>query len=244
MTTGYEPLNTLKPIGPDIWIVDGPAIRFYGMPFSTRMTVVRLANGDIWLHSPTVFDRALADQIQALGPVRHLIAPNWIHYAHIADWQAAFPDTVAWAAPGVEERAETRKIEMQIDYDLKLDKSEKPWRAEIKQMVVQGSRIHHEAVFFHVASRTLILTDLIENFERENLPWWMRLFAGPARIMDPDGQMPRDMRMTFRGNMPKLRAAVERMIGWQPERIILAHGRWYNTDAEAELRRAFRFVLK
>ena len=50
---GYEPLNTLKPIATDVWVVDGPKVRFYGMLFTTRMTVVRLQNGDIWLHSPT-----------------------------------------------------------------------------------------------------------------------------------------------------------------------------------------------
>ena len=244
MTTGYEPLNTLKSVGPDIWVVDGPAIRFYGMPFSTRMTVVRLQNGDLWLHSPTVFDDGLAEALRALGPVKHLIAPNWIHYAYIADWQAAFPEAVAWAAPGVAKRAASRKIDMRIDHNLKLDIAEEPWRGQMEQMVVQGSQVHQEAVFFHKASSTLILTDLIENFEAQNVPWWMRMFAGLANIMDPDGQMPRDMRMTFRGHYPALRAAVERMLAWQPERIILAHGRWYDTEADAELRRAFRFVLE
>ena len=43
--TGYEPLYTLKPVAPDVWIADGGWIRFYGLPFPTRMTVVRLACG-------------------------------------------------------------------------------------------------------------------------------------------------------------------------------------------------------
>jgi hypothetical protein len=71
----------------------------------------------------------------------------------------------------------------------------------------------------------------------------MRLLAKGAKITDPDGQMPRDMRVTFCGNRDQLRAAVEWMIGWAPERIILAHGRWYARDGVAELRRAFRFML-
>lgn len=208
------------------------------------MTVVRLDNGDVWLHSPTAFDEALAQELRALGRVKHLIAPNWIHYAYIAEWQSVFPEAVAWAAPGVAKRAASRKIEMRIDYDLKPAKAEAPWQGQLEQMVVQGSRVHQEAVFFHKASKTLILTDLIENFESQNVPWWMRMFAGLANIMDPDGQMPRDMRMTFRGQYHTLRAAVERMLSWQPDRIILAHGRWYEVDAEAELRRAFRFVFE
>ncbi|WP_235857810.1 DUF4336 domain-containing protein [Marimonas lutisalis] len=102
--------------------------------------------------------------------------------------------------------------------------------------------MHREAVFFHRASRTLILTDLIENFEAAKLPWWMRIAARMGGILDPDGQMPRDMRATFRGHHDQLRAAVERMIGWDPERVIVAHGRWYRRDGAAELRRAFRFL--
>ena len=103
--TGYEPLNTLKPVARDIWLIDGPAIRFYGLPFSTRATVVRLENGDLWVHSPTHLTEDLRAELDALGRVRHLVAPNWIHYAHIAHWQAAWPGAVAWAAPGVAERA-------------------------------------------------------------------------------------------------------------------------------------------
>ena len=240
MTTGYDPLNTLKPVAPGIWIVDGPVIRFYGMPFSTRATVVRLGNGDIWVHSPTCLTEALRAELAALGPVRHLIAPNWIHYAYVAAWQAAFPEAVAWAAPGVAERAARKGMTIAFDRDLG-DAAEAPWAGEIDQMIVRGSRVHQEAVFFHRGSKTLILTDLIENFEAANLPWWMRIFARLAGIVDPDGQMPRDMRATFR-DKAALRAAVERMIGWAPEAVIVAHGRWYRQNGADELRRAFRFL--
>lgn len=240
--TGYDPLNTLKPVADDIWIVDGPSIRFYGIGFSTRMTVVRLANGDIWLHSPTKISDALKAEVAALGPVRHLIAPNWIHYAYIAEWQKAFPDSRAYGAPGVAARAKKHGMNIRFDEDLGQSTPD-AWAGQIKQMIVEGSKVHREAVFFHDASRTLILTDLIENFEPRNLSWIMRILTRLGGIQDPDGQMPRDMRMTFSGGIKKLRAAIEQMIDWGPERIILAHGRWYDRDAITELKRSFRWVL-
>lgn len=240
--SGYEPLNCLKPVADDIWIVDGPSIRFYGMGFSTRMTVVRLANGDIWLHSPTKISDALKAEVAALGPVRHLIAPNWIHYAYISEWQRAFPDTRAYAAPGVMARAKKHGMKIRFDEDLSQSAPD-AWAGQIKQMIVEGSKIHREAVFFHDASRTLILTDLIENFEPDKLGWFLRILTRIGGIQDPDGQMPRDMRMTFAKNIGQLKAAVEQMIDWGPERIILAHGRWYDRDAVAELKRSFRWVL-
>ena len=239
----YAPLDVPKPVAPEVWIVDGPEIRFYGMPFPTRMTVVRLAGGGLWVHSPTRLSAPLLDRIAALGEVRHLVAPNWIHYASLGDWAAAFPGAETWAAPGVAERAARRGVALRIDHALS-DAAAPAWAAEIDWMIVGGSPVHREAVFFHRASRTLILTDLIENFERRQVPGWMWPVLRLVGNTDPDGKMPRDMAWTFRRGRRALREAVERMIAWGPERVILAHGRWYERDAVAELRRAFRSVLR
>ncbi len=240
--TGYEPLNTLKPVGTDLWLIDGPALKFHGLPFSTRATVVRLANGDLWVHSPTLLTEGLKDELAALGPVRHLIAPNWLHYAHIGDWQAAFPRATAWAAPGVAARAAKKGLPLSFDRDLGAE-ADAPWAGEIDQMIVAGSKVHREAVFFHRGSETLILTDLIEAFETAKLPAWARPVIWLAGIDDSDGKMPPDMAVTFR-DKEALADSVDRMIAWGPQRVILAHGRWYARDGVQELERAFRRVLR
>jgi hypothetical protein len=237
----YAPLNVLKPVDEDIWIIDGPEIKFYGMPFSTRATVIRLGNGDIWVHSPTKLTGGLRAEVAALGPVRYLIAPNWIHYAYVAQWQAAFPGAEAWAAPGVAARAKAYKMDVAFDHDLGQD-APAQWAGEIGQIIVEGSKVHREAVFFHHGSRTLILTDLIENFEARGIPLWFRPLAWMAGILAPNGGAPRDMRMTFLGGKPALRAAVRQMFDWAPERVILAHGKWFERDGLAQIRRAFRWA--
>jgi hypothetical protein len=238
--TGYEPLDIPKPVAGDIWVIDGPAIPFYHLPFSTRATVVRLNNGDLWVHSPTLLSEPLRGKLNALGRVAHLVAPNWIHYAHLSAWAAAWPDAVSWAAPGVKERAKTRGMDLSFARDLG-EKAPEAWAGQIDQMIVAGSRVHREAVFFHRASRSLILTDLIENFEAAKLPWWMRPLTRLGGIAAPRGGMPRDMRATF--NRAELAASLRRMLEWNPERVILAHGRWFARDGAAELRRVFAGVL-
>lgn len=239
--TGYEPLNTLKPVAQDIWLIDGPAIRFYGMPFSTRATVIRLADGGLWVHSPTHLTEDLRAELDALGPVRHLIAPNWIHYAWVHHWQAAWPEAQAWAAPGVTDRAARKGVPVKFDHALG-DQAPADWAGQIEQMIVKGSFVHREAVFFHTASRTLILTDLIENFDPGKLPWWMRIATRIGGIQAPDGAMPRDMRLTFRNHFDALSDCVNRMVAWGPERVILAHGEWFRQDGAARLKRAFRWL--
>src|SRR5690606_19387117 len=106
------PLNTLKPVAAGIWVVDGPLIRFGmpwpKMPFPTRMTVVRLAGGGLFVHSPTPLVPALRDAIDALGPVRWIIGPNRIHYWWIPQWRAAYPEADIYLAPRIREQAKGR----------------------------------------------------------------------------------------------------------------------------------------
>ena len=66
----------------------------------------------------------------------------------------------------------------------------------------------------------------------------MRL-AGAA---DPDGKAPADLRLTFFGRKDEARTSLERMLAWKPEKVIMAHGRWYERDGTEELRRAFRWL--
>ena len=239
----YAPQNVLKPIAADIWIVDGPQIRFgylgLKVPFPTRMTVVRLPGGALWLHSPTEPDRALIESVRAIGAVRFLIAPNSLHYWWIPDWKDAFPDAEVFAVPGLERSA---KRELPIQHTLG-DTPPPGWVTTIDQVLVQGD-ILSEADFFHRPSRTLILTDLIENFEPERVRhalYLLLLRLGGAT--HPDGKAPLDMRLSFVRQRKAVRAAVQQMIAWAPARVILAHGRWYDANAVAELRRAFRWVL-
>lgn len=239
--TGYEPLFTLKPVADDVWVADGGWIFFYGIPFPTRMTVIRLADGCIWVHSPIADQNGLADAVTDLGPVRHLIAPNWIHYAWVPDWQARFPEATAWGSPGVVDRAASRGVNLAVDTVL-ADIAPPDWSDQIDQRLAD-SGYHREVVFFHRASRTLILTDLIENFEPQNMPWWALPLLKLGHVCHPDGRMPRDMAASFRLKGSHLSKLVETMIAWGPERIILAHGLWYERDGIAELRRAFRDVL-
>ena len=97
-------------------------------------------------------------------------------------------------------------------------------------------------MFLHRASATLILTDLIENFEAGKLPTAMRWMARLGGVTDPDGKAPLDMRLTYLGHKDEARACLTRMLAWQPQRVILAHGRCYLENAEAELARAFRWL--
>lgn len=99
-----------------------------GMPFSTRMTLVRLRDGGLWCHSPIAPDAGLFAAVDALGPVRHLVSPNLLHYASIAAWEQRYPDAIAWVSPGVRKRAASQHIAVAFDMEL-ADAPPEAWTA-------------------------------------------------------------------------------------------------------------------
>jgi hypothetical protein len=168
------------------------------------------------------------------------VSDTRLHYWWIPDWKNAYRDAEVYLAPHIKEQAGKH-----INDGFKpLDRNQGyPWDESIATLTVSGSFMT-EVEFFHRPSRSLILTDFIENFEPEKLDsplerWLCRL----GGVLSPNGGMPRDMRMTFRRQRPALKAAITTMISWNPERIVIAHGRWFERDGADALRRSFAWVL-
>ena len=231
----YEPINVYKPVAPNIGIVDGPFeyLTVGGvtmpLPFTTRLTVVHLSNGDLFLHSPIKFDGTLANEMLGLGAVRHLVSPNQFHYAHIGEWAKAFPNAVPWASPRVRKRARARHVDVNFTRDLDASPAEE-WRQEIDQTLFPGGYFK-EFIFFHKTSKTLILTDTIINIELDKVtePWRTATF----------GQIFFGMRLPLLLQRQKAEAAISKIHSWQPQRILLSHGRCFDADADKAIRRIF-----
>ncbi|QDE83699.1 DUF4336 domain-containing protein [Myxococcus xanthus] len=240
----YVPLSTLKPVTDGVWWVDGPVARMrvgpVSLPFPTRMVIVRLGSGGLWLWSPTAPTPELFEQVDALGPVEHLVSPNRFHYAGIPAWKARYPRATAWASPGVRERARSQQIDVPFDADLD-DAAPSAWSTELGQLIFRGSRFVEEVVFFHGASSTLILADLVMALEPERLRPRLRWLLTLGGTMWP-GQTPREVRVTTWGRTAQARACYQQMMAWQPRRVLLAHGRCYLDEGVAPLERAFSWL--
>jgi hypothetical protein len=243
----YEPLNEYKLFAPGIGIVDGPFEYVSALgtklpwPFTTRMTVVELQSGDLFLHSPTAYDAALANRLHSLGRVRHLVSPNRGHYAHIGEWRRVFPNAIAWASPRVRERARAQRIDIHFERDLGPHAPEE-WRDEMEQEIIPGA-VLDEVVFFHRRSKTLILADTIMNFELERMRQPYRLIAWLCGIYAPSGGIPPDLHLALWPKRHEVRFAYQRVLAWEPERIILSHGRCFETNGTAAIRRGFSWAL-
>ena len=89
----------------------------------------------------------------------------------------------------------------------------------------------------------LIVTDLVENFPKQHFNLWQRWVAKGVGILAPNGQMPLDWRVSFTLGKSKARQHLVRILAWQPNILVMSHGNIVYSDAEAFLRRSFRWLI-
>ena len=144
-----------------------------------RTRVAFHRDGSLVAPSPCPIDAALKAELEGIGPVKHIVAPGTYHYFHVAEWQAAFPEATTWICPGVERKLPGLRFDWLLG-----DRSPQVWEDEIDQVLVRGTRFIVEIAFFHRVSRTLVLTDLVENIgdgspggsDRLLRFWWKSVF--------------------------------------------------------------------
>lgn len=226
---------SLNELDEGLWTLDGPRVRMLGIPFTTRMTIIRLTDGGLWLHSPVAASAQHIAEIEALGPIRHLVAPNKFHHLFLADWMERYPYATSWAGPQLRER-----VQIQFDHDL-ADTAEACWAADIDQLLFGGSRVLPEAVFYHRRSRTLILTDIFQNHEPDADRWLWRTVKRLNGISAPNGGVPKDWQRTVT-DRAAARAARDRMLAWGFDRLVITHGRCIQHGARAQVERAFAWL--
>lgn len=230
----------VTPFGTDIWLFDGPVVTgAAGFTYPTRMVVVRLADdAGLWVWSPVALSQEIRAQIDTLGPVHHLVAPNGLHHTFLAEWASAFPDARVHAAPGL--TRDTAGTEL---HSILGDRPEGAWGDDLDHVLVRGNRITTEAVFLHRASSTVIVTDLLQQLPKDWYSGWRAVVARLDLMTAPAPTVPRKFRMATT-DKPAAREAVTRILDWRPDRLVMAHGTPLTSGADAALRRAFAWLMR
>src|SRR5215510_572992 len=154
----------LRQLAPDLWVADRRQT-FYGWPVGTRMTVIRLPAGALLLHSPVQLDQQLRGELDAIGRVRYVVAPNRVHHLYAGRVAESYPEAKLWIGPGLE-----RKRPDLVYVAVLGDEAPAEWRGQVDQVFFAGRPYENEVTFFHRASRTLILCDLAFNFREGTHP--------------------------------------------------------------------------
>ena len=236
----YDPVDTLKPLADGIWMVDsGP---LHGVA-PLRMTVIKLPDGGLLLHSPTRSTPGLRAEMDALGPVRAIVAPNLAHWMYAPEWQRTYPDAKLWAAPGLSRREQVKKAGLRIDAILS-DTVPAEWASMLELIPVPGGLGFTEVALFHRPSRTLVLADLVQNFELARLPAPLRPLARLLGNAAPSGRAPAHLRALVSAGGKQAQQAASRLVALHPERVVFAHGHLFEGgDAAGALVRSLSWLL-
>jgi len=230
-------MKFLKKLDTNIWISDGDAVSWYGMPYTTRMTIVKLRDERLWVHSPGKIIDEMMTEVKSLGQVSYLVSPNKIHHLFINDWINIFPNAISYSSPGLRDK----RKDISFDKDLS-DSPEKEWEEEIDQIIFKGSSVMEEVVFFHKKSETLILTDLIENFHPDHFSGYNKILAKITGIVSPNGKTPIDWRASFIFGKKEARKSLLKILSWKPKKIVISHGECIYSNATEFILKSFKWV--
>ena len=223
---------TLEPVAEGLWVASARQ-KLLGVELGTRMTVVRLSGGGLLLHSVVPMTGALRNEVEALGPVEHVVLPDLYHHLHVGPWVLAFPRARVHAPPGMARK----RPDLRIDVEL----SEVPhpdWTQDVKPLFISGCGLR-ETVFLHPKSRTLIVSDLVENFHSSD-HWLTRMYLRAGGIYGRVG-FSRLLRWLYR-ERPRARASLERVLAEDFDRILLAHGQPIPHGGKEALRLAYDWL--
>jgi len=165
------------------------------------------------------------------------VSPNQFHYAHIGEWSKAFPHAIPWASPRVRQRARARQVDVTFARDLGFNPPEE-WQQDIEQTLFPGGYFK-EFIFFHKKSKTLVLTDTIINIELDKMPEPWRTATKLSGMYHPRGQIFFGMRLPLLLQRRRAKAAFAKIHSWQPEHIVLSHGRCFEYRGNEVIGRIF-----
>ncbi len=217
----------MQKIDAAIWVHDTD-FTFLGADFGNRMTIIRLAEGRLLVHSPVKLDRPLANAVRALGHVAYIVTPNNFHGLFAHEWLSEFPEATHYTAQADAEEAGAGKPLSALAEDLT--------GREIEIVKIEGAPKVNEYAFIHLASRSLILTDMAFNIG-PSVSMWSKLFFtlngalnrfGPTRLM-----------RTMITDAQALEASMQKILSFDIERVIVSHGEILTHDAKNTLAKAF-----
>ena len=223
-------------------MIDGPLFGPSGFPLPTRSVVVKLSCGGLWVHSPVVYADALHRELDEIGSVGHFFIPHRYNRNAVDEWRASFPNAVFWSEYRTSKEYASEKADVGFADILSLDANRREWDGQMHQLAIRNGRGHTGIAFFHIESRSLILSDLIMAIETSKIPVKYRPWAWLCGIDDSDGRMPPSIRWSIR-DKKAFAEDVETLIAWRPRRVMISHGRWYEENGQGELERAFRRYL-
>jgi hypothetical protein len=217
-----------------VWLATSP-VTIVGMRLTATMTVLRLADGGLLVYSPGALTPERRAAVEALGPVRHLYAPNLFHHRWMDDWAAAFPAARVHAPRGLGKKRKGLRI------DRVHGEAEEPaFAGSLDEISIEGFRLR-EGVLVHRATGTLVVADLVHNVGRPTQPW--AVFYTRAMGFYDRVALSRAIRWTGFDDRAAARRSVAAVLERSFERLVPGHGEPLGAGAKPAFASAYAWLL-
>ncbi len=220
----------MKNVAENLWTLHY-RLPLLGDYLGRNVTVLRLCSGDLIIHSTGPFTPEEVAAIHAVGRPAYLVEAYNKHDTFSEAGRRAFPDVPYLAPAGF---SEVTGFPTAL-----LDPPPAAWAGEVDVLELDGKPKDPEFVMLHRASGTLIVADLLFNVTKE-APFGPRLFGSLAvHSHGHEPGLPRPETFSI-ADKAAFRASLDTVLGWDFDRIIVAHGEPIETGGKAKLAAALR----
>jgi hypothetical protein len=222
----------LERVAEDLWVESRP-LRFFGVECGTKMTVARLASGGLFVHSPIALDEPTRRAVDDLGSVTAIVAPSLFHHLFVGEWARAYPNASLSCCPGLDKKRNDIAWTGILG-----DEPRTEWNGEIDQVFFGARTMENEVVFFHRKSKTIISCDFMFNLASHP----SALTRTVAFLLGQRQPGPTFLEHLMIRKRAAARDQIDRIVAWNAERVLLAHGAAIDHDGSESIRRAYRWL--
>jgi hypothetical protein len=231
----------LRVIATNLWVVEQP-LKYFGLEVGTRMTLIRLNQDRLVIIAPIQLQDEMIDQINQLGNVSDIIAPNLYHHLFLNQCKQRYPNATVWAPSGLQDKCPDLLIDQILsEYAIQSFNGLEALQVDgFNTFDVKGYMLLNEWVFFHAKSRTLIITDLAFHFDRQSSPSAQLI----SRVLGGYQQLrPSLLEKIATRDKEQVHQSLQPILAWDFERVIMAHGSIIKQDGKRQLQLGYEWFL-
>lgn len=217
-----------------LWCIEEP-MTMLGLQFGARLTIARLHDDRLWVHAPFAITDEDEAAIREQGDVAHVVVPNNFHFTQIGEFTRRFPDAQLWLVPALATKMDDLP-------HLPLHSLPPSWADDFDAVLFDAALGYEEWIFCHRATRSLIFTDLMMNVPRPDNA--LGRVMGAVTDEGRGAKTSRLVKAAIYGgrDLKRARTITNRVLSWNFERVVMAHGNIVARNGKRVLRRALRWI--
>ncbi|KAH8806818.1 hypothetical protein DL96DRAFT_1473860 [Flagelloscypha sp. PMI_526] len=231
------PELVIRQVTPHITTFSKPFKRFGFLPWGGRSTAIRLENGSgVWVLASTPLTIDTKETLDAMGPVKWIMAGDMLHYMFVKEFATAYPDAKVIVVEGLVDKIKEQGVRVDGAYGADPEGTTYGFEEEFESRYFSGFA-NKDVAWMHKPSKTLVVADLVfnlpgtEQYSKSKESPKIPLLGG----FKPAGHIHKTFTNHFQINEERCSCCGE----WDFDRIIMCHGDVIETGGKEQWKQAY-----